>query len=497
MKAAGGGATAAGLGSLGTAAFSSSAGAQASSDDNSFQIDVIEGTTGDIKADPTSASNTYAEDGDLIAYQWGNTAAESEGEGDGSRYLTYSGSSGGTVSSRPTFNIDFNNYTADVTVDVDSNSLDIAVVCYSAANGGTTDNPAFDPAGPQSEVDRDTATGVSGSQTFTVDIPQVNNTNQAAGGYTTIQGAVDAASSGDTIEVEPDTYQESLTLDTTSTQDITINSVGDHTNTTIDVDGSNILFGDTTDDNTLDGFTITDNSGGTNELVLIGSFALNTTVQNCVIDGNGGNASACVRMYGATEDETNTVNNSTISNCIVREANITNIEINAYRGLIEDCDIDGGNDTTDNGINLRGDININQANNDSEVADVEIRRCDFKNHGFQSVFSPTNINGGSNSVILGPDDTDNTGQPDTGDEPTFRNNIIRDTDGDVAARFANFAFDADMNNNAFEFTDGTRSSDPIADGLLVVEEGGLNVSDASPITDTSQPSGAGSSLGPS
>ena len=214
MKVAGGGATAAGLGSLGSVAFSSPADAQAASDDNSFQIDVIEGDSNAIKSDPTSASNTYADDGDLIAYQWGNTATESEGEGDGSRYLTYSGSGGSSVSSRPTFNIDFSSYTATVDVTVDSGSMDVTVVCYSAANGGTTSNPGFDPSGPQSEVDRATATGVSGSgNTFTVDIPRVNNTNQADGGYTSIQTAVDEASSGDTIEAEPATYNESVAID--------------------------------------------------------------------------------------------------------------------------------------------------------------------------------------------------------------------------------------------------------------------------------------------
>jgi hypothetical protein len=411
MKAAGGGATAAGLGSLGTAAFSSSASAQASSDDNSFQIDVIEGTTGDIKADPTSASNTYAEDGDLIAYQWGNTAAESEGEGDGSRYLTYSGSSGGTVSSRPTFNIDFNNYTADVTVDVSSGSMDVTVVCYSAANGGTTSNPGFDSDGPQRVVDSATNQGQSGSNTFTVDIPQVNNTNQAAGGYTSIQGAVDAASNGDTIDVEPDVYAEDVDI-SAGTGGLTVQSTGDFANTIIDI---NSLFSIEDANTTLDGFTVAKKTDDT----LGGIFVDGTgsTISNCFVAGSGNitGGSGAVEISATATVQSNVIENAAVGVRLVTNSDGSTVTDNIIRNNVSNGvqgeDFDGnpiqlnnssvtGNDITSNGFGIFAE--------DPEGDLLDATNNFFNNNGTTVGGDPTTgdvdaSNKAGSSVASGPD----------------------------------------------------------------------------------------------
>jgi parallel beta-helix repeat protein len=413
MRAAGGGATAAGLGSLGSAAFSSSAGAQAASDDNSFQIDVIEGDSNAIKSDPTSASNTYADDGDLIAYQWGNTATGSEGEGDGSRYLNYSG--GGTVSSRPTFNIDFSNYTATVDVTVDSGSMDVTVVCYSAANGATTSSPGFDPAGPQSVVDSETVTGLGSSNTFTVDIPQVNNTNQAAGGYTSIQGAIDAASSGDSIEVEPATYDETVTV---NTENLTLTSTGDKSNTDIrntNTNADGMLV--TANDVTVDGFNIIQDvsASGKSGLAVTGD---RPTIQNCTIDINGGVSNALFyQSAGGTVDsvDINTDDNATVG---------INIDFGDSSTTIQNTTI---NDTSAVGIdatNGSGDVTIDNCTvTDSQgnmtngivIKDtITVQNTTVKNCSGSGILCDTAGAGASGSTITGCTISDTTGNMTNG-----------------------------------------------------------------------------------
>ncbi|MBT5750758.1 MAG: hypothetical protein HOI39_06505, partial [Flavobacteriales bacterium] len=77
--------------------------------------------------------------------------------------------------------------------------------------------------------------------------------------YSTIQSAINASVNGDTILVSDGTYNENITI---LAKSITIKSINGAGNTTINANGTVIFIQNTTDDVTIDGFTINSNSNG-------------------------------------------------------------------------------------------------------------------------------------------------------------------------------------------------------------------------------------------
>ena len=143
--------------------------------------------------------------------------------------------------------------------------------------------------------------------------------------YTTIQSAIDAASSGDTISVYPGTYTENLTL----TTGLTIQSTAGASTTIIDGDasGSVVTMASTC---TLDGFTIQNGSGttvsddGDSINAGAGIFCLaltNVTVQNCTITNNSLATDGFDEVFGAGMVALATTG-TTISNCTFSDNSI-------------------------------------------------------------------------------------------------------------------------------------------------------------------------------
>lgn len=103
--------------------------------------------------------------------------------------------------------------------------------------------------------------------------------------HTTIQQAIDAAQSGDTIIVAPGTYHENLTIEFKS---LTLQSQSDAVETIIAAADPqtvtvSVAFIDAPDLVTIDGFTITGGRGGVSFDFAEG------TVMNCTVDENHGN----------------------------------------------------------------------------------------------------------------------------------------------------------------------------------------------------------------
>ena len=141
--------------------------------------------------------------------------------------------------------------------------------------------------------------------------------------YTTIQSAVNAASSGDAISVYPGTYTENVSLTSPSTKtNITIQSVSGAAVTIIDgnANGTAVNMASTC---TLDGFTIQNGSGtaieddGDNINTGGGILCLsltNVTVQNCIITNNTLTVEGFDEVYGAGMATFSTTNTN-IFNC--------------------------------------------------------------------------------------------------------------------------------------------------------------------------------------
>jgi hypothetical protein len=121
----------------------------------------------------------------------------------------------------------------------------------------------------------------------------VTNTTQS-NDYTSIQAAIDDANSNDTIQVASGTYNENIDI---TVSGLTLESTGDHTNTTIRSSGgaNETLFIDA-DGVTVDGFTFTHGASSGRDgqpfhiaTVLKSSsgstFNDKPTIKNCVLDG--------------------------------------------------------------------------------------------------------------------------------------------------------------------------------------------------------------------
>jgi len=238
----------------------------------------------------------------------------------------------------------------------------------------------------------------------------IRNTTQDTN-HVTIQGAVDAASSGDTIQVPPGTYGDNLTVNKSG---VTVESTGDYTDTTISTSGG-IEITDT--NGKVDGFTIEKtNDDGTGLVYVSGS---TTTISNCLIDGNsnvtsggGGanNGSAAVELDADATVQKNIIENAYINLRLAAGSDGTtatdNIIRNASENAVRGEDFNGsgiqldnssvtGNDITDNNFGIYAD--------DPEDDNLDATNNFFNNNEFGKSAGDVDIsNEASSSVASGP-----------------------------------------------------------------------------------------------
>ena len=155
---------------------------------------------------------------------------------------------------------------------------------------------------------------------FVLFIPNVfSATLRVPSQYSTIQSAIDAASSGDTVLVTAGTYTEAITL----TNGVILQSVSGSASTFLDGTGLDASVVTMASNSTLDGFTI-QNGTGTTTAPLGGDLQggggifcnskTNVTIQNCIITNNSVSLISANDAYGGGMYVQNTTS-STISNC--------------------------------------------------------------------------------------------------------------------------------------------------------------------------------------
>jgi parallel beta-helix repeat protein len=241
--------------------------------------------------------------------------------------------------------------------------------------------------------------------------PSVQNTTQGTG-YDTIQAAIDSANDGDTIEVQPGTYSENVTIPGSSSG-ITVQTTGDYTNTTINtaagvnVNGSN---------STVDGFSVVKTSNDSTGLVYVSGGG--STISNCRIDGNGNVTGTNASGSGAVEVQANaTVNKNIIENAaqgirLVGSSNQTTATDNIIRSTNDNA-VRGetfggaGINVTDSSVTgndiINNDFGFFVKSNDAD--DLDATNNFFNNNQFGNgggedadISSPA-----SSSVASGPD----------------------------------------------------------------------------------------------
>jgi uncharacterized repeat protein (TIGR02543 family) len=128
--------------------------------------------------------------------------------------------------------------------------------------------------------------------------------------YTAIQVALDAAVTGDIIEVNDGTYTESITFPDGKL--ITLKSVNGAPFTTITGvhDSATVTCGSSLEDTTLEGFTVTHNSGYTGRGITVTAGYL--TIKNCTISNNSVTDNSGGGIYNGSG--TLTITGSEISN---------------------------------------------------------------------------------------------------------------------------------------------------------------------------------------
>ena len=148
--------------------------------------------------------------------------------------------------------------------------------------------------------------------------------------YTTIQSAINAASSGDTISVYPKTYTENISLiSPASKTNITIQSVSGASTTIIDGNSSGTVV-TMNSGCTIDGFTIQNGTGTTFwGIYKVGGGIFcdsitNVTIQNCIITNNRANGNGLTGAYGGGICAFDTTN-STLSNCTISSNRIIRV----------------------------------------------------------------------------------------------------------------------------------------------------------------------------
>jgi hypothetical protein len=222
---------------------------------------------------------------------------------------------------------DYPNDLADISlaeIEADSNFNNVMSIVYSAMKTGVD---LTESALVHQAIENFLATGMGSVHNITQDIH-----------YTAIQAALDAANSGDIIEVDDGTYAESITFPDGKV--ITLRSLHGAFSTIITgVDGSaTVTCG------SLEGFTINHESGNTGRGITITAGYL--TINNCIISDNSA-------IYGggiANEIGTLTITDSAISNNSAHEGSgiYLKSETNVTIGGSSNADLVNFNHFTDN-----------------------------------------------------------------------------------------------------------------------------------------------------
>jgi hypothetical protein len=137
----------------------------------------------------------------------------------------------------------------------------------------------------------------------------VQNTTQNEN-YATVQGAIDDATDGDTIQLDPGTYEENIVVDVPN---LTLQSAGDHTDTALQTSGGAneiVLVG--VDGVTLSGLTFRSTGSGHSHLVTTIGSGTGPTIEDCLFDGFSTSDTAHGLLVGS---------NTTVNHCTFQDAN--------------------------------------------------------------------------------------------------------------------------------------------------------------------------------
>jgi hypothetical protein len=249
----------------------------------------------------------------------------------------------------------------------------------------------------------------------------VTNTTQGSD-HDTIQAAIDAASSGDTINVKSGTHSEDVTFNS-GTTGLTLQSTGDYTNTTISASGGISVNADNT---TIDGFTLEKTTDDGTGLVYVSGSG--STISNCLADGNGNisggdTGSGVIELQTDATVQSNVVQNSDVGAVgvkLVGSSNGSTVRDNIIRNIGSDS---GGNavrgtDFSDNPVQLDNssvtgnditDNNFGVFAADPDSPDTDTNALDatnnfFNNNQFGKAGGDVNISPEASSpVASGPD----------------------------------------------------------------------------------------------
>ena len=219
---------------------------------------------------------------------------------------------------------------------------------------------------------------------FLISPPVFPATINVPGDYSTVQAAIDAASSGDLISVSPGIYNEAITL----ADNVNLKSITGASETFLDGDGLGDSVVTMESNSTLDGFTVRNGTGqtyGGAYKVAGGIFCNakdNVTIQNCIIDNNTvtDTGVGILGAFGAGMTILDTTN-STLSNCTFSNNEITSgngggaIAILSSSGnhgwTITNCIFDNNTSATQGGAILVSGM---------AITDLTFTDCTFSNN---------------------------------------------------------------------------------------------------------------------
>lgn len=209
---------------------------------------------------------------------------------------------------------------------------------------------------------------------------KVNPGSNSPNHYDTIQNAVVAASSGDTVCVTQDTYDEHVVVD----KDITLKGVGNRDKIVVDApDGEPYAIEVLNDNVTVKNLTATGATSGDAE----GLTAQNTTgvhLENLVIRDNDDRGLTVGHSEDATLKKITAKNNGddgitvwqshdcTVSNCEAFDNGDNGIYTNGNNNIVEDSTAHGNGDQ---GIDMSNDHDI-ENNTDQEWGGATVKNCE-------------------------------------------------------------------------------------------------------------------------